>query len=150
MKKYLVLSLLLSIFCLNAVQSNNHPSNNDNFFKPNNASRISLDKIRMNVVETASNGVVNHETIFYFSDVNGIVSAEYSGGKISQGFLVGKYLNDGQLVFSYCQIQTNGKLDFGSSQCTVSRANNGKITLTEHFEWASRPGEYGTNIFQEL
>lgn len=122
--------------------------NNQNYTHLNNS--ISLDKVRMNVVQTAASGVVNHETIFYFSQSGNVVTAEYSGGKISKGYLVGKFTNDHQLEFSYCQMQLDGKLDFGSSKCTVSRANNGKILLTERFEWASRPGEFGTNIFEEL
>src|SRR6266404_3543973 len=106
---------------------------------------ISLDEIKMNVVKTAENGVVNHETIFHFSQKDGIVSAEYQGGKISKGFLVGKLQNQNQLEFSYCQMQVDGKLDNGVSTCQLSKNENGKITLTEHFEWKSRPGEFGTN-----
>lgn len=111
---------------------------------------ICLDKIRMNVIQTDACGVVNHETIFHFSQNNGIVEAKYAGGKIQQGFLVGSFTTENQLVFSYCQMQIDGKLDNGTSQCEVSKDENGKITLTEHFEWASRPGEFGTNIFKEI
>ncbi|HSW71909.1 MAG TPA: hypothetical protein VLG44_00680 [Chlamydiales bacterium] len=148
MKKFLFITLFLSLACGYADQVSNNQSNNNHYTPLNNS--ISLNNIRMNVIHTDASGVVNHETIFYFSESNGVISAEYSGGKISQGFLVGKFTNDNQLVFSYCQMQVDGKLDFGTSQCTVSRANNGKIILTEHFEWASRPGEFGTNIFQEM
>lgn len=92
--------------------------------------------------QTEACGVVNHETIFYFSQKNGIVSAEYAGGKIQKGFLVGNIIKENQLVFSYCQLQLEGKLDNGTSQCEVSKDDNGKILLIEHFEWASRPGEF--------
>jgi hypothetical protein len=111
---------------------------------------ITLDGIKMNVIKTADNGVVNHETIFYFSQKDGVVSAEYKGGKILKGFLVGKFPTQNQLEFSYCQMQIDGKLDNGMSTCQLSRNKEGKITLTEHFEWKSRPGEFGTNVFQEL
>lgn len=111
---------------------------------------ISLDGVKMNVIKTAENGVVNHETIFLFSQKDGIVSAEYQGGKILKGFLVGKLPTQNQLEFSYCQMQIDGKLDNGMSLCQLSKDENGKITLTEHFEWKSRPGEFGTNVFQEL
>lgn len=111
---------------------------------------ITLDGIKMNVITTAENGVVNHETIFHFSQKDGIVSAEYQGGKISKGFLVGNLPTQNQLEFSYCQMQIDGKLDNGVSTCQLSKNENGKITLTEHFEWKSRPGEFGINVFQEL
>ncbi len=111
---------------------------------------ISLNDVVMHVIQTDASGVVNHETIFYFLEQNDVVEAEYAGGKIQQGFLVGRFISDNQLRFSYCQMQIDGKLDNGMSECEVSRDENGKIILTEHFEWASRPGEFGTNIFKEL
>jgi len=110
---------------------------------------LSLDNIRMNVIQTASNGVVNKETVFLFKQNEHVVTAEYSGGKIKIGFLVGTMDNE-KLNFSYCQLQADGKLDNGSSSCDLSLSDQGKIRLIEHFEWASRPGEKGTNIFQEL
>ena len=114
------------------------------------ASPITLDGVKMNVIKTAENGVVNHETIFRFSQKDEVVSAEYQGGKILKGFLVGKLSIQNQLEFSYCQMQVDGKLDNGVSICQLSQNEKGKIILTEHFEWKSRPGEFGTNVFQQL
>jgi len=111
---------------------------------------ISLDNVHMNVVKTDACGVVNHETIFYFQQKNNMVSAEYTGGKIQQGFLVGRFDEKDHFLFSYCQLQIDGKLDNGASECEVSKDQDGKILLTEHFEWASRPGEFGVNVFKEL
>lgn len=119
-------------------------------FAVDTSAPISLDGIKMNVVKTAENGVVNQDTIFHFLQKDGVVSAEYQGGKIRKGFLVGKLSSQNQLEFSYCQMQIDGKLDNGVSTCQLSKNENGKITLTEHFEWKSRPGEFGTNVFKEL
>ena len=110
---------------------------------------ISLDKIKMNVVNTAENGVVNRDTVFSFTQTENIVTAEYAGGRISKGFLVG--ICDGSLLtFSFCQLQTDGSLDSGLSSCGIETKENGKLRLTEHFEWKTRPGEKGINIFEEL
>ncbi|WP_068468843.1 hypothetical protein [Candidatus Protochlamydia phocaeensis] len=111
---------------------------------------INLDGIKMHVIKTAENGVVNQETIFHFSQQEGMIFAEYQGGKIYKGFLVGKLSTPHQLEFSYCQLQLDGKLDNGISTCQLERNKEGKIILIEYFEWKSRPGEFGTNIFQEL
>lgn len=109
---------------------------------------MKLDNIKMNVIETAGNGVVNEQTIFIFSQTGNFVSATYSGGQIHQGYVVGS-LDQNKLSFSYCQLQTNGKMDNGQSECDIL-LENGKIRLIEHFTWASRNGEAGVNIFQEL
>lgn len=109
---------------------------------------MNLNNVKMNVIETAGNGVVNELTVFTFSQTGSFVSASYSGGQILKGYLVG-ILDQSKLSFSYCQLQTNGKMDNGQSECDVLLENK-KIRLVEHFTWASRNGETGTNIFQEL
>ncbi|MGX1930151.1 hypothetical protein [Flagellimonas sp. 2504JD4-2] len=110
---------------------------------------IHLDKIKMTVVETAENGVVNDQTVFEFKQKNNFVEAKYEGGKILAGFLVG-VLKDNTLKFSYCQLQTDGVLDNGTSNAELELSANGKIRLIEHFEWSSRPGETGINVFEEI
>jgi hypothetical protein len=110
--------------------------------------KMNLDNLRMNVIETAGNGIVNELTIFTFSQTDNFVSATYSGGPILKGYLVGT-LDQNKLSFSYCQLQTNGKMDNGQSECDVLIENE-KIRLVEHFTWASRNGETGINILQEL
>lgn len=108
-----------------------------------------LDKVKMNVVSTAPNGVVNESTIFNFSQSETFISADYSGGKISKGYLVGT-LSKNKLVFSYCQLQDDGKMDNGQSECELIVGEDGKIRLIENFKFASRNGETGTNVFREL
>lgn len=111
--------------------------------------KINLDKVTMRVIKTAENGVVNRGTIFHFTQMEAAVWAEYAGGKIKKGFLVGQ--SDGEVLeFAYCQLQTDVVLDSGASTCTLSRAENGKIQLIENFEWKSRPGEKGQNVFMEI
>ena len=110
---------------------------------------MNLDNIKMNVIETAKNGVVNELTIFTFTQIDNFVSAKYSGGQIHQGFLVGKLFKE-KLNFSYCQIQKDGVIDNGQSECDVIMGENKKIRLVEHFKWNSKNGDTGVNIFQEL
>jgi len=109
---------------------------------------MNLNNVKMNVIETAGNGVVDESTIFSFSQTNNFVSAIYSGGQIFKGYLVG-ILDQNKLYFSYCQLQTNGQMDSGTSECDILFKNE-KIRLEEHFTWASRNGETGINILQEL
>lgn len=110
---------------------------------------INFNDILMNVPETDADGVVNSETIFKFSQTNNTVTAEYSGGKIEKGFLIGS-LNDDELNFSYCQKQMDGKLDYGESKCEILKDDSGKLILIEYFEWKSRPGIKGKNVFREM
>ena len=110
---------------------------------------INLDHITMTAIQTAPHGVVNNETVFNFRQHEQVVTADYVGGKIMNGYLVG--LRDAnRLTFSYCQLQTDGRLDHGHSQCEVAVSENGRIRITEHFAWGSRGGDTGVNILEEL
>jgi len=111
--------------------------------------RIMLNNVKMNVIQTAPNGIVNELTIFTFSQKENFVCAVYSGGQIFKGYLVGT-INNHRLSFSYCQLQTDGKMDNGQSECDITTGEDGKIILTEHFKWSSKNNETGINIFKEL
>ena len=71
---------------------------------------INLNNVKMNVIETSENGVVNQDTIFSFNQEQDLVYANYSGGQIAKGFLAG-YLKGNKLEFTYCQVQVDGILD---------------------------------------
>ena len=110
--------------------------------------KISLDNIVMNVTHTDGIGVVNKDTYFNFKQEENIVTANYSGGGIVKGFLIGK-LNNDKFEFRYAQLQTDGKLDGGYSNCEVNILEDGRVQVVEHFQWESREGT-GTNIFEEI
>lgn len=113
-----------------------------------NKSTLNLDNIRMSVIITAENGVVNRDTIFSFSHENEIVTAAYKGGKIIQGYLVGTMIGD-KLEFCYCQLQAGGSFNYGRSSCFVERGDDGKLILTENFKSLAHGGE-GINVFRQI
>lgn len=108
----------------------------------------SLNGLVANAVQTAPSGVVNAETRFTFRQEGARVWAEYSGGRIARGFLVGLREGD-RLTFRYCQLQTDGTLDGGESHCELGESAEGLIQIIERFAWASRPGT-GENVIQQL
>lgn len=109
---------------------------------------ISLDGIRMSVVASAEGGVVSSQTIFRFEQTGPVVSARYQGGRIVDGYLIGR-LDGARLAFRYVQADTDNNLDSGASKGVLQRTPAGRLRLIEHFEWATRAGG-GTNIFEEL
>ena len=107
---------------------------------------MNLNNIHMNVIETAGNGVVNHKTIFRFTQKEQTVTAEYAGGQVVKGFLLGKLKGD-KLSFKYAQEHTDGKVVGGQSTCEVMRHPDGALGLVEHFDWHQGRGK---NVFKEL
>ncbi len=105
----------------------------------------------MNVIQTANNGIVNKETIFHFEQDANTVKAQYSGGRIRNGYLIGQ-LNNEILKFTYCQLRITGELDHGESECILSVDKaSGKVRLEENFLMDTEDSkEIGTNIFMEI
>ncbi len=109
---------------------------------------FNFDNVKMNVVKTAANGVVNSNTLFSFHQSGDTVWAEYDGGGVTKGFLVGK-VQGSSLKFRYCQTDINGNLDGGVSNCRLERMTDDRMRMIETFQWESR-NETGENIFEEL
>lgn len=109
---------------------------------------FNLNGIRMNVVRTAKSGVVNQDTVFVFHQNKDVVTSEYAGGQVIKGFFVGR-LDGATLTFRYCQIDKQGNLDGGVSNCKLSRLPDGRLSMVESFKWESR-GAKGENVFEEL
>jgi hypothetical protein len=110
----------------------------------------SLHGRRMRVTSTDSAGVVSGETILEFEQTSDVVSARYRGGTIVDGYLVGKLDPTGtSLRFCYVQADSRGNVDAGSSTGTIDEMQDGRLRLTEVFQWFTRPG-CGTNVFEEI
>lgn len=109
---------------------------------------ISLNGLTMNAVETDPNGVIDERTIFKFKQHGEEVYAEYAGGNIVKGYLVGNYRSS-CLEFRYCQLEIGGVLNGGSSKCEVRLNEQSMVQIIENFEWESRQGG-GRNVIQEL
>jgi hypothetical protein len=106
-----------------------------------------LSGVRMRTTSAAEEGVVSSETELTFEQAGEVVSARYRGGAIIDGYLIGR-LNGSDFHFRYVQADDRGRLDAGVSDGVFERLDDGRLRLTEAFQWITRP-ERGTNIFEE-
>ena len=109
---------------------------------------FNLNNLVMNAVETDSNGVINHETIFNFKQNDDRVYSDYSGGKIDKGYLVG-LISGSELKFRFCQLEVDGTLNAGESVCELMYSENSLLQIVVSFKWESREGT-GKNVIQEM
>lgn len=107
-----------------------------------------FDGKTMNAPVTAPNGVINAETIFQFEQEGELITAEYAGGGVKMGYLIGKMVG-GKFEFQYTQMDQSGRLDGGHSLCDLEQTEDGRIRIIEHFEWSTQEGK-GTNVIEEL
>ena len=102
-------------------------------------------RFRSAAAETAADGEV---PIGHYHQSGDLVWAEFSGGKVRRGSLVGTCDPDGVLTLAYCQVLTTGEVVSGECRSTPQRLADGRIRLRE--EWRRHTGESGVSYIDEI
>ncbi|WP_243704707.1 hypothetical protein [Micromonospora sp. KC723] len=108
----------------------------------------SLDRRRFAAVADVVAGEVGTETVFTYHEHDGVVWADYTGGSIRRGHLVGTRDGD-RLDFRYVQLNNDGRTSSGHCVSEISVLPDGRLRLHETWSWESRPGS-GVSVVEEL
>jgi hypothetical protein len=100
-------------------------------------------------ISTTENGETSNETLFHYKQTGNMLTAEYSGGMIKYGHLIGLVDELGNITMRYHQINENDELMTGICFSTPEILENGKIRLHENWEWTSGDQSKGTSIIEE-
>lgn len=110
-------------------------------------SAASLDGRRFTAVENEA-GEADAATVFrYHEDPLG-VWAEYAGGQVVRGYLVGTRRED-RLGFRYVHQNARGETATGRGAARIEELADGRLRLHETWAWESRPG-HGTSVVEEM
>ncbi len=96
------------------------------------------------------NGEVNSKTIFCYHQRGNELWAEYAGGEISKGYLVGFVEESGELDFYYQHINIQNEIRVGKCHSIPKVLDNGKIELTEEWQWLNGDMSKGSSIVTEI
>ncbi|HOA86078.1 MAG: hypothetical protein GX871_05675 [Microbacteriaceae bacterium] len=109
---------------------------------------VSLEGRVFGGVSNASTGQVGSATRFRYHEDGAVIWAEYDGGEIVRGYLVGT--RDGaRLSFRYVHLATGGATASGVCESTIRVLDDGRVRFEESWAWESRP-ETGTSVVEEL
>lgn len=97
-------------------------------------------------IENSESGEVSAQTIFCYHQKDDTIWAEYSGGSVIRGFLVGTIDNQNHLHFNYQHINTAKILKSGHCD-SVPKIVNGKLRFYEKWKWTD--GEEGESVIEE-
>lgn len=101
-------------------------------------------------VQTSENGETTNETIFNYRQTGVVLTAEYKGGKIVRGHLLGQVDAKGNIDMRYHQINTKGELMTGTCRSSPEVLSNGKIRLHEEWRWTSGDCSSGKSVIEEI
>ena len=108
---------------------------------------FTVDDKFFTAVENSRSGEVSDKTIFCYHQKENVIWAEYSGGSILKGFLIGTMDEDHHMHFNYQHMNTDGELRTGSCDSEPS-VENGKLRFNEKWKWTM--GEEGTSVIEEI
>ncbi|MEU3145192.1 MULTISPECIES: hypothetical protein [unclassified Streptomyces] len=108
----------------------------------------SLDGLVLSPVADQAPGQVGTRTRFVYHEQGGLIWAEYAGGDVVRGHLVGTREGD-RLDFRYVQLTQDGTTSGGHCRSTVVELPDGRLRLEETWEWESQPGS-GTSVVEQL
>lgn len=108
----------------------------------------SLDGLVLSPVADQAPGQVGTRTRFTYQEEQGTIWADYAGGDVVRGHLVGTRTGD-RLDFRYVQLKQDGTTSSGHCVSTVVGLADGRVRLEERWEWESQEGG-GTSVVEEL
>jgi len=100
-------------------------------------------------VINSDNGEVDGSTIFKYYQKDDVVWADYQGGKIVKGYLLGKVLEDGRMDIVYHHINNCGALRRGKCLSTPEMNANGQLQLHEAWQWLDDENYCGQSMVME-
>lgn len=105
---------------------------------------------KFRAVENTANGETTGETIFEYKQQGNILTAEYKGGQIIIGHLIGIVDKDGNIEMRYHQVNKKGELMTGICFSKPELTLEGKIRLYEDWKWTSGDKSSGKSVLVEI
>ena len=112
------------------------------------AATISLEGRVLSGVENSATGEVGQSTTFTYHQDGDVIWAEYAGGDVVRGYLVGTRQAE-KLNFRYAHLSTNKETSTGVCESVIEVLDDGRVRFHESWAWESRP-ETGNSIVDEL
>lgn len=98
----------------------------------------------------SANGEVSEQTVFTYHQTGRLLWAEYSGGDILKGSLIGSVLDNGELDFVYQHMNRDMQIKTGKCHSVPTVLKNGKLELSERWEWTSGDYSKGESLMVEV
>ena len=119
-----------------------------NLFTENQSEKtFSLEDKYFFAAENSETGEASEKTVFCYHQKENAVWAEYGGGKIIKGFLIGKMDEKQNLHFAYQHMNADGEIKSGTCDSSPE-FKNGKLRFNEKWKWSS--GEEGCSVIEEM
>lgn len=111
---------------------------------------FSYDGRTFRPVENSASGNVSGGTTFYYHQSGDIVWAEYGGGGVRFGQLIGICDTEGRLQARYQHVNDNGELLTGICRSAPEFLPDGRMRVRESWRWTSGDHSSGESVIEEV
>lgn len=101
-------------------------------------------------VHNTVGGAVTDATKFIFQQKNTQVTADYSGGDIESGHIVGRFLNPDTAELVYHCLTQSGELKAGQAKAKFSVSEHGRLCIDMQWQWLNGDQTAGTSHYEEI
>jgi GNAT superfamily N-acetyltransferase len=120
------------------------------YLNPAEEYEINYDNRVFTTIENSSTGEVGASTVFRYRQNRESVWAEYTGGKIRKGFLIGTSKKNGALSFVYSHLNDDNEIRTGKCISNPQILPDGRIRLYESWQWTNGDLSRGESIIEEI
>lgn len=110
---------------------------------------LDLDNKYFTTLSNSDNGEVSSETTFHYRQTGDLVFADYKGGDIRKGHLLGKVVDGKHLEFVYHHLNTSGEIMTGKCTSYPEWTDEGKLRMKEYWQWTCRDQSSGESVLIE-
>lgn len=114
-----------------------------------NNSGFNLNNRLFTSVSNTVNGEVSKDTLFHYYQNGSTLWASYSGGEIEKGYLVGKFIKEDQIYFTYQHINIDSNIRIGECSSTLKKLPDGRLILNESWKWLNGDKSSGSSTIEE-
>ncbi|MBE1236398.1 n-acetylglutamate synthase [Phaeovibrio sulfidiphilus] len=111
---------------------------------------LSYDGRRFCGVSNSETGEVSDQTVFHYFQDGDILRADYAGGDVLRGTMIGLVLPDGGLEFHYQHLNRAREVRIGRCVSRPEILPDGRIRLHESWQWLDGDRQTGTSVVEEL
>ncbi len=110
---------------------------------------INLNHKKFVLLSNSEKGTVNTDTIFEYQQYDNLIIANYKGGFIKYGKIIGKLLED-KIDMLYQCLNVDDELLAGKAIAIVTKTKEDKIKLSLNWQWISGKEGSGTSEYIEI
>lgn len=110
----------------------------------------SLDNRVFVPVENSDNGVVSGKTRFHFWQDGMVFYADYFGGDVREGHIIGTFNEDGTGALLYHCLTTDKQLKAGKAKAVFSTMDDNRLAFELDWEWITGDYSWGQSRYEEV